>query len=266
MHFTVRVLTALVCQGTESRLMIRKMTLPDNPVERANLLTGAQDIRWHRKYLALCEAVSVDPDELLAFFKSSLLPLPGDDRPAVLRQYLGKPRHPEYQRRRQSDDTIPSLFRALTVLASPQLYPPLVGHPSEVVETHLRRVLRSAQWNGLEAIAKQYGLEVVDVLEMLRMHYPGVLIKAVTEPSKLRLELEYFVTERPDMATTIEFLWQRIMELLGREWDLHSSSPPGVRRRKLALLCELSNFDALMEWAQKFAPEMNPWLHSLSQL
>jgi len=266
-HFVVRVPTTLICLGAECRLLIRKTTLPDNPVEQA-LPAGTPDIRWHAEYLQLCEKASVAPEELLAFFKNTLLQQAEDERVTLLAEYLGTSDHARRRfrgYRGSADASTSRLLGALAVVASPESFPPLTGHPSEAVEKHLRRMVKSkpSYRDGVDVIAERYCLGDAHIRDMLRLHYPAVLVKAVSSPADLRIELEYFVKEHSHQSRVIEELWQRILEALGQEWTADSQSSPGVLKRRLAKICGLQGFDALQQWAQQYAPDMVPWLNSL---
>lgn len=262
-HFDVRVQRALLCLGAECRLLIRTMATLDNPVERAQ--PWAADIEWHGNYLALCDKASVAPDELLEFFKTSLQPLGESLREGVLRQYLGKPAQRGYHSRGQrgtSDSTL-ELLRSLTVVGSPSAFPPLVGHPSQQIEALLLQMVKGTPHNGVKAIAEQYCIEAPDALHMLRQHYPNVLLEGLLSPADMRLELEYFVNERPDLLSIIEELQQRILLHLDRAWNLPGGNQRGVKRKKLGTACGLTGFQELTGWAQQYSPVITRWLESV---
>lgn len=262
-HFQVRVQTALLCLGEECRLLLRKMSSLENPVERPNRWPDA--ISWHGKYMTLCMQAGVAPDELLELYEGLLQPLNESARLTVLRQYLGNPA-PAGRRGRGSQvvrDSVAELLRALTVVASPDAFPPLIGHPCVQVQKHLLQLAQAAPLAGASAIADHYGLERPDVLDLVRQHYPKVLLATLASPADMRAELEYFVGERPDQHRLIDEMQQRLLLRLGRAWDQAGNGDVGVRKRMLGKLVGFASFQALKEWASQYAPPMMYWLNSL---
>lgn len=265
-HFQVRVQTALLCLGDECRLHLRKMSSLENQVEQPQRWSSA--FSWHGRYLALCAQAGVAPDELLELYQVSLQPLSESGRLAYIRQYLGNPSTPVVRRGRgRTSQAVPDptteLLRALTVVASPAAFPPLIEHPSKAVEKQFLQMLRAAPLAGAPIIAEQYCVEVSDVQQLLRQHYPTVLLATLVSPLDMREELEYFMGNRADQLKVIDELQQRILLNLGREWDKTTLEDLASRKRKLGKLVGFSSFQALKEWAQQYAAPMMYWLNSL---
>lgn len=263
LHFNVRVQTALLCLGAECRLMIRKMTRVDNLVEQP--AQWPEQLSWHRKYLELCEKTTAAPDELATLFEQVLRPLEQKERERVLRQYLGVSERTPGRRRGSADgaDNTLELARALAVVASPDEFPPLVNNPCRAVEACLMQVARAAQFSRLNALAQHYWVDADEMRELLRLHYPKVHLAAFTSAADMRPELEYFMTERPEMLRIIDELQQRILLQLGRAWNQSDEDARADRKRKLGKVLGFGSFEKLKQWAEQYAPVMLPWLTSL---
>lgn len=264
LHFNVRVQTALLCLGAECRLMIRKMARVENLVDRP--APWPEHISWHRKFIELCEATSAAPDDLVALFEQMLRPLEQNEREVVLRQYLGIPARSRPGRRRSgatTADTTPELARALGVVASPDAFPPLMNHPCKLVEACLMQKAKAAEFSRLNALARHYCVDADEVLDLLRRHYPKVLLEVFTSAEDMRPELEYFVTQKAGEPRTVEELEQRILLQLGRAWNAPTEDERSIRKRKLGQVLGFKSFDRLVQWAQQYAPVMLPWLKSL---
>ena len=263
LHFEVRVQTALLCLGADCRLMIRKMTRVGNLVEQPS--QWPERLRWHRKYLELCEQTTAAPDELAALFERVLRPMEQKERESVLRQYLGISERTPGRRRSSGNTSDPTLelARALEVVASPDEFPPLVNHPSKPVEACLLQVTRTSQASRLNALAKHYWVDADEMLELLRRHYPKVLLEVFTSAEDMRPELEYFVSQNTGTPRTVEELQQRILLQLGRAWNAPTDDERIIRKRKLGQVLGFKSFDRVMQWAQQYAPVMLPWLKSL---
>lgn len=264
-HFSVRVQTALLCLGDECRLMIRKMGVLENVVERVQ--PWPDEINWHRKYLALCEGAAVAPDELLAFFKASIEPLSEDRRLSILRQYLGKPVQSGQRRgqRGAAEDSSLVLLRSLTVVANPDKIPPLTNHPSARVEKYLLHVISSMQVPRVGAIAHHYCIDDSEVRALLRTHYTKVLMETLVLARDMVAELEYFINEHPEMPGIINEIQERLLSELKRQWDQGSQDgvAVGVRKKSLCKMSGFSSFKALTSWSQGQVPILLPWLSSL---
>lgn len=225
-HFEVRVQTALLCLGDECHLLLRKMSSLENQVERPQRWAPA--ISWHGNYVARCTQAGVAPDELLELYTASLQPLTESGRLRFLRQYLGNPPAPVVHRgrgrgSRAGSDPTGTLLRTLTVVASPDLFPPLMDHPSKSVEKHLLQLVKSTPLAGVATIAEQYCLDLLDVQNLVRQHYPEVLLATMVSAREIRAELEDTIAKRPDQVTIIGELQQRILLRLGQFWD---EAPP----------------------------------------
>jgi hypothetical protein len=263
LHFEVRVQTALLCLGAECRLMIRRMDRVDNLVDRPAQWPAR--ISWHRKYLELCEKSSAAPDELATLFEQVLRPLEPKERERVLRQYLGVSERSPGRRRSggAASDTTPELARALTVVASPEAFPPLMNHPCKLVEACLMQAAKASEFSRLNALARHYCVDVDEMLGLLRGHYPKVLLEVFKSAEEMRPQLEYFVTEKTGEPRTVEELVQRILLQLGRAWNAPTNDERSIRKRKLSQVVGFKSFDRLIQWAQQYAPVMLPWLKSL---
>jgi hypothetical protein len=265
-HFEVRVQTALLCLGDECNLLLRKIGGLENQVERPQRWAPA--ISWHGQYVPLCTQAGVAPDELLELYTATLQPLTESGRLSFLRQYLGKPPAPVVRRGRgRGSQAVPdptrTLLRTLTVVASPDVFPPLMDHPSKSVEKHLLQLVTSTPLSGVATIAEQYCLDLPNVQNLVRQYYPEVLLATMVSASGIRAELEYTVAEHPDRVGLIGELQQRILLRLGQDWDEASCEAPATRKRKLGRAAGFSSFQAMMDWAQKYAPPLQAWLNSL---
>lgn len=263
-HFEVRVQTALLCLGDEGRLLLRKMSSLENQVERPQ--QWATSISWHGKYVALCTQAGVAPDELLELYTASLHPLTESGRLKFLWQYLGNPATPVVRRGRGSrvgPGPTETLLRTLTVVASPDVFPPLIDHPSKSVEKHLLQLVASTPLAGVATIAEQYCLDLPDVQNLVRQHYPEVLLATMVSAPDIRAELEYTVAKCPDLVRVIDELQQRILLRLGQVWNEPPREALASRKRKLGRAAGFSSFQAMKEWAQQYAPPMLLWLDSL---
>lgn len=265
-HFEVRVQTALLCLGDECQLLLRKMSSLANQVERPQCWAPA--ISWHGNYLARCMQAGVAPDELLELYTASLLPLSESARLKFLRQYLGNPpalvvRRGRGRGNRVGPDPTERLLRTLTVVASPNVFPPLVDNPSKSVEKHLLQLVTSTPLAGIAIIAEQYCLDLLDVQALVRQHYPEVLLATLVSVPDIRTELEYLVAKRPDLVSIIDELQQRIQLCLSKIWDESSDESLTSRKRKLSRAAGFSSFQATKTWSEQYAQPMLFWLNSL---
>jgi hypothetical protein len=263
-HFKCRIQTGLVSLGTQARLLLRKMTVAENPVEQANLLPGGHSVRWHTRYLALCEKAGVSPDELLAFYKKSLANVGDTERLSLLADFQGKPRS-RYEYRPHGDTSFTrTLLGALTVVANAKAFPPLINHPSEKLEEMFSSIVAHERFlDGASAIANLYFLEKGEIHELLREHYPKVLVASFTHLPDLRKEVEYFHSKEPGAPLVLEALQMKLEDALYEAWEQLPSKTRGVRRRQLASRFGLYGFESLLEWARQYCPQATEWLEKL---
>lgn len=267
LHFNCSVKTGLVCVGPAKRMYIRNMTVADNPVEYANLLTANRGVRWHTRYLTLCKMEGVSPDELLAFFRASLARLAEGEQENALRQYLGKKpleKPEQYYWHRVSKSAyneMEPLLGALKVVAHSKAFPPLVDHPSTVVEEVLELVIRKNAPAGIIAFAKLYWMDEADVRKILREYYPRLLLLELTEPKTIVQEINVLLTDVENgLERAVPFL-EALVPAIQKEWETFGDVGSfSVRMGKLARRCGFKEAHELQTWAKDHAPKVTDWL------
>lgn len=265
-HFGCNVKTGLVCVGPSKRLYIRNMAVTDNPVEYANLLTASHGVRWHTRYLTLCKLEGVSPDDLLAFFRSSLASLKEDEQEPALRAYLGKgePQRASryyWQAPENQPTELTSLLGALKVVAYSKAFPPLVDHPSPKVEELLERVLSENAPRGIDAFAQLYWMDEADVRKILREHYPRLLIAELEGSKDIVREIRTLLADAELGPERAKPFVDALLPALQKEWESQEGTDSfPVRRSKLGRRCGFKDVYELHSWAKENAPAVVAWL------
>ena len=264
LHFECSVQTGLVCVGSAKRLYLRNMAVTENPVEYANLLTANHGVRWHTRYLTLCKLEGVGPDELLAFFRSSIAPLKDDEQEAALRQYLGKAEPPKlrhWETPRNEATELTPLLGALKVVAYSRAFPPLVNHPSAKVEELLERVLSKNAPRGIAAFAKLYWMDEADVRKILREYYPRLLLAELDGGKDVIQEISTLLKDAELGAERARPFVEALLPTLQQEWDvLRRTATFPEARTELGRRCGFKDVYELHGWAKEHAPAVAAWL------
>jgi hypothetical protein len=265
-HFNCSVKTGLVCVGPSRRLYIRNMTVTENPVEYANLLAASHGVRWHTRYLTLCKLEGVSPDELLAFFRSSIAHLKEEEQEGTLRQYLGKA-EPDKRTRyswqvpKDEPTELTPLLGALKVVAYSKAFPPLVDHPSPKVCDLLERVLHKHTPHGIAAFAQLYWMDEFDVRKMLREYYPQLLIGELAELKEYFQEIKTLLKDTECGVERAQPFLAALLPAIQKEWAaLGDTEAFPARRGKLARRCGFRELHELHAWAKDNAPAVVEWL------
>lgn len=254
--FECRNREILVNFGERCFLSARRTGDPGEAAVRANLI-GLDATGWHPRLAPLCQAFGITVEDALGFYRNHLAGLGERERLDVLHQYLKRPRHYAYPRRRHKGGVEPlALLQVLTVVSDPATYPPLIPSGQQPLADVLDQYIDAAAEAWWQPLAARYHLDGSQAVDLVReidlarfdgLPHPLPLLRAEIDRMVDAGEQGSLRHKTYDRMLDAR-LDQHLQEMKARQVRKH------LHKMRLAKVAGTASFAALAAWARAAAP------------